>query len=320
MSGRRLLDAALVFSATRRVARNHFQIRSEQIDLWRKTSAIAKVFRRNDLYNAPASYSSDIAAQQYKLYVTQTQKHVEETVPTEESVDGRGDRVIQRTGLQQDHHYKRSEENTISDPVPKEALGTQQVTSDRFPTPDGSIPPVDAPLETGAPQNATPDVYSDRAAAPRPVSLVEDEQSASWSPVSSKESTIPDPLVKASTQIPEQDVVPEQEETPEGINTDVFHSPRVARLLGGSRKQSGGDLAIKGAKDAPVEQSPLGEGKDQDTFNIRQGGSSTIKDEIAEQKPENTKAHITDHDTRDLANSIAADAGLISDVSVVGRH
>jgi len=318
MSGRRLLDAALVFNATRTVARKHFQIRSEQLDLWRKTSALAKVFR-SDRVDIRAARDHQTAVQQSTFYATNIPKADEETIPSRESVGEQGENVANKTGLQQDHHYERSGKNTIADPLHEEALGIRQEKPARYPTPDGSIPPVGAPVDTGAPQGIKEDVTAERAAAPRPTPLEEAKSSPveALKPQSSQDSTIPEPIVKMSAKIPEHDVVPEQEEVPEGINTDVFHSPRIARMLAGKSKaqKSGQDLALKGVKETPVENSQLTEGKDQDTFNVRQSGPSGASDKAVEADAANTKAQAADADTRELANSIASDANLENQVS-----
>ncbi|KAF7910305.1 uncharacterized protein EAE98_012122 [Botrytis deweyae] len=76
--------------------------------------------------------------------------------------------------------------------------------------------------------------------------------------------------VDRTKQIPSVESIPEQEQLPEGINTDLFYSPRVARLLGGKIQGSGkGTLGLKGVKDTPVDQTQLARNKDQDTFNVR---------------------------------------------------
>ncbi|KAF7926000.1 uncharacterized protein EAE97_010300 [Botrytis byssoidea] len=75
--------------------------------------------------------------------------------------------------------------------------------------------------------------------------------------------------VDRTKQIPSVESVPEQEQLPEGINTDLFYSPRVARLLGGKTQGSGkGTLGLKGVKNTPVDQTQLARNKDQDTFNV----------------------------------------------------
>jgi aarF domain-containing kinase len=81
--------------------------------------------------------------------------------------------------------------------------------------------------------------------------------------------------LKNLEQIPAVEAEPEQEQVPEGVNTDLFYSPRVARLLGGNIQ--GGkkpQLELKGVREAPIEKSPLAEGKDQDTFNIRRSSQN----------------------------------------------
>lgn len=42
MAGRRLLDAAILFNATRSIARQHLHLRQQQLRVWNKTSAVAK--------------------------------------------------------------------------------------------------------------------------------------------------------------------------------------------------------------------------------------------------------------------------------------
>ncbi|TGO08807.1 hypothetical protein BTUL_0191g00170 [Botrytis tulipae] len=75
--------------------------------------------------------------------------------------------------------------------------------------------------------------------------------------------------VDRTKQTPSVESVPEQEQLPEGINTDLFYSPRVARLLGGRTQGSGkGTLGLKGVKDTPVDQTQLARNRDQDTFNV----------------------------------------------------
>jgi aarF domain-containing kinase len=77
---------------------------------------------------------------------------------------------------------------------------------------------------------------------------------------------------QVSEQIPSVQAVPKQEQIPEGIDTAVFSSSRIARMLGGETHRTGrGDLKLKlkGVKDTPVEKTGLADGKDQDTFNVR---------------------------------------------------
>lgn len=106
--------------------------------------------------------------------------------------------------------------------------------------------------------------------------------------------------------IPSQEAVPEQEEVPEGINTDVFHSPRVASLLGGSAREDrrkAYEMKMKAARRAPVDRSPLAQGRDQDTFSVRESSSTPVAEPVVE-----TKSEENIDDLRNLAESIAHDA------------
>lgn len=74
-----------------------------------------------------------------------------------------------------------------------------------------------------------------------------------------------------SQAIPAVQAVPEQDEMPEGVDTALFYSPRVAKLLGGkTHGKEKPELKMEGAKDTPIDHTKLAAGKDQDTFNVRQ--------------------------------------------------
>lgn len=312
MSGRRILDAALLFSATRVVTRKHFQIRSEQLQLWGKTSAIAKALKGGASKVAPRR-NSGIATQVPGLYTINAQSQCEQDIPRQESVKARETLSPEDKGLQQDHHYERSLSNSTGDPVHEDSLEVQQEEAARYPTPDGSIPPAIAPVETGAPREIDSDVFVERPAAPRanPVEAEESSEAAHIEPETSKDSTIPEPLLKASGQIPEHDIIPEQEGGPEGINTDVFHSPRVAQMLSGKSKDSkaGVGLTVKGTG-LHADNSKLAQGKDLDTFNDRQKDSAAqVLDHPVKVDDEKTKMSSSKSDISeswDLAQDIAA--------------
>jgi len=71
-------------------------------------------------------------------------------------------------------------------------------------------------------------------------------------------------------EIPSEVAVPEQDQVPEGVNTDVFRTARVARMLGGNPYAPKRHLDLKATTKTPLDHTKLSEGKDQDTFNIRQ--------------------------------------------------
>ena len=165
MAGKRLLDAAALVGAARSIAVQHAQIRAQQFDLLAKTSSMTKAFA-----NRPTiGHSSNFATSQ--------------KFAAHPDVEG----------IQQDHHYTRSTENSTQNPVPEEDLDIKQRKADRFPLQDGSIPPSDAPI--------VPDDLNDEAQPNRPdfgeaVSPLADDGTyggPAIQPTSSGRSSIPDP-------------------------------------------------------------------------------------------------------------------------------
>ena len=70
--------------------------------------------------------------------------------------------------------------------------------------------------------------------------------------------------------IPSVQAMPEQDQIVEGVDTALFHSPRIAKLLGGKpQRVNVGDLKLRGAMNTPIEKTNLAIGKDQDTVNVR---------------------------------------------------
>lgn len=239
MAGKRLLDAARLFSATRNIAGQHFKIRSEQLETWNKTSTVAKAVKNQTDRVTLTLQAASALAQRFNeerpSYTAQsTATRDEEPVPRQGTVAQKMGDVTVRQGLQQDHHYRREEENTMSETAKHEDLGVQQEKSATYPTADGTIPSRDAPVDSAL-----------------PASQLEPE----------------------SDSIPKQEAVPKQgEDFPGGINTDIFHSPRVAELLGQKKKDGRAkqDMRMQGARNTPIDRTGLHKGKYQDTFNVRE--------------------------------------------------
>jgi aarF domain-containing kinase len=330
MAGRRLVDAAKLFNASRSVAQKHIALRSNQLDAFSKTSTLAKAVKnQTDRITLTAAAAIELSkrfsdeapsyARAAAEQATGAPRHHED-IPRKETVsrDAGGTRV--KDGLEQDHHYDRSEENSTANPPPEAELEIEQKEAPRRPLPDGTIPSSGVTLEQ---EEKGQDTFSERPVSEAPKEPLAEEkhdqirqEDEGIKPVESDESTIPLPgkprgdstaatesipshandLQEAHTsprikdlqkghdrdvfyarsvesqpttqshprmQIPthtgtkqvgdehvndkqmNQDVfysVPgpsekqgaaaEQEQPPEGVNTDVFHSKRVAQLLG----------------------------------------------------------------------------------------
>jgi aarF domain-containing kinase len=108
--------------------------------------------------------------------------------------------------------------------------------------------------------------------------------------------------------IPAEQAVLEQERVPEGTNTDLFYSPRVAKMLGGrTQVSSKGDLRMKTAeKKHPSHTSEI--------FGVKpEAESSTPTDSLS------TEEAATDTENQDdgkLAKNIAGDVSTPSNVSI----
>jgi len=379
MAGKRLLDAASLFNASRAVASKHLALRSQQLDVYKRTSSLAKAVKnqtdRVTLTIRAAAALAERFEGQSVSYSTQassstpTRANNQSTpVPSNESVEGTGNGAKRKEGLEQDHFYEKSEGNTTAEPVPNGELGVRQEKADRYPLPDGTIPP--AGSDTGVSKRDNDVRNKKQQLAPAKELLKEEKQGseADLQPRTSGRTSIPEPAYTRSTlsadeakklqrqaefQIPSrsaepssesssgdvaelgigqdkdvfykpsttatpvlsalprvkvpkvtgdtqgsdehvqdaginQDVfysasrsqeqavpnaqaIPEQDQPSTETVSDLFHSPKVARMLEGkgANGESSKGLKMQAAKDMPIEQSNLRQGKDQDTFNVR---------------------------------------------------
>lgn len=106
--------------------------------------------------------------------------------------------------------------------------------------------------------------------------------------------------------VPEVQALPEQEQPSDDMYSDIFHSPRVAKLLKGERKQgnAASDLKPRAIHDTPVEQAKLSQEKDQDSFNIRPTG---------QEPPRAEDHHNLTKDTSQSKNADAKDAHKLAE-------
>jgi aarF domain-containing kinase len=345
MAGKRLLDVAALFNASRGVAQKHVALRSQQLEVWSQTSSVAKAVKsQTDRVTETAKAASFLASRLNESAPSWTaeasQSAEEKPIPSRESTEAAGTRSAPKEGLEQDHIYERSTSNTSSDPVSTEDLEVRQKKADRYPLPNGTIPPSNSSLN--APKRDHDFILQRRPSPPKYPLKDGHRDESMLHPASSGTSTIPDPssmkvlssdrakklqrqfeqqipsqpadaeegrsdnsLAKGhdedifytaskhtspvlsslprvkipkqteNTQsndehvqygginsdsysaasagknsIPAEQAVPEQEQVPEGINTDLFHSPRVAKMLGGrTQVSSKGDLRMKAAEE-----------------------------------------------------------------------
>jgi aarF domain-containing kinase len=394
MAGRRLVDAAKLFNASKSIATKHIALRSSQLGSFNKTSTLAKAVKnqtdRITLTAAAAIELSKRFSDEAPAYAraaaeqaTGTPKH-HENIPRRESVERDVGVSGSKEGLEQDHHYDRSEQNTAVTPPPKEELEIEQKEAPRRPLPDGTIPSSGVTLEQ---EEKGRDTFSERPVAEPPKDpLAEEKQDQTRqedegiNPVESDESTIPlpgqprgqssaasetipshandlqqppipstikelqkghdrdvfysrsvesqpSPSSRPRMQIPNhaatkqtsdehvddkhlnQDVFysvsesGQQAELPEGINTDIFHSPKVAKMLGSdafSRKER---AKRQGPSINPFIPPQYQAGHGHESKSSQQTQQS--KPEQATQSPQ---SQTTETEMHNLASQLAQDA------------
>ena len=87
----------------------------------------------------------------------------------------------------------------------------------------------------------------------------------------------------------------------EGINTDVFHSPRVAKMLDSDNVRGQREIELDPTQNPPVKPGRVADGKDEDSSN------AISSESVSPQAP-------VDQDVRDLAAGISSDAESVREV------
>ncbi|KAL1637282.1 hypothetical protein SLS58_009373 [Diplodia intermedia] len=199
MAGRRLLDAAKLFNATRAVAKQHVALRSHQLDVYTQTSSLARAVKTQTDRVTVTARAAIALSQRFNepppsyTRSESTTAEPDEHVPRRSTVKGDDAPIQPKSGLAQDHHYDRSEHNAVHQPPPKDELDVTQKTADRRPLADGTIPVSDADLRASSEKF---DFFSSRPTpelAKAPLAQEKAAGTESIRPVSSSESTIPTP-------------------------------------------------------------------------------------------------------------------------------
>ncbi|KAF2092619.1 ubiquinone biosynthesis protein-like protein coq-8 [Rhizodiscina lignyota] len=377
MAGRRLLDAAKLFSAGRAIAKQHIALRQSQFDVYTKTSTLAKAAKSQTDRVTLTAQAAIALAKRFnepappKAYDSPTERWRggDDTIPRAETVapgESGSQENAAAEGLNQDHHYKRDVNNAAVEPVPQQELEVTQKKAAKDALPDGTIPPSKQDLSASAPSE---EVLKSRDTSAHDLSPEEarrlQRQAEDQIPrifaadhvgketIENKElnretlserikdtttaySSLPRQKIPKNTgdtqagdehvdtgrinqdvyytaqgrqeqePIPSRETIPQQDEMLEGINTDVFHSPRIASMLTGNQKKGYG-LDLRAASRTPVDHSKIAEGHDQDTFNVRLSEQDTAKPP-REQVAQQSHLEPSEKEMRDLAADIAKDA------------
>jgi len=325
MAGRRLIDAAKLFNASRSIANKHISLRSQQFDVWNRTSALAKAVKSQTervTLTAEAAialskrFGDDLpsyaqrAADQYagtrqdNTYRRETYSGAPKThnsIPRKETVEGERPYEDTKEGLEQDHHYDRSGRNTQVDPVPKDEMHVRQEESERRPLPDGTIPTVGVDDFKG---RDTTSNKLEPEMSKQPLATEHRDNGAKevedMKPVASSASTIPTP------KKPTGDV--EAGQVPEGINTDVFRTKRVAKMLGANPYARKEDVNPKATSAALYDRSNTAAGHDRETVHSRIAEQTTP---VTSDAPVQSSPSSTEKEMHDIASQIAKNTETI---------
>ena len=118
--------------------------------------------------------------------------------------------------------------------------------------------------------------------------------------------------------VPEVQAAPEHEQPSDDMYSEIFHSPRVAKLLKGERKQDSATngLKLRAVRDTPVEHAKLSQEMDQESFNIRptvQDPSRSVDHHNVTGEPRPSKKDDAE-DAHKLAEAMAQDVVNASSV------
>lgn len=385
MSGKRLLDGVALLKASTAVASKHIALQRHQMNVYERTSSIARLFKSE--IDRVTSIVKSIPGNGTKMGVSQT--GVDENIASFEK----------KSGFGKDHCYKKLETYANDQPLPISELDVERETGKSQFLQDGASSPIESTKNGSGIDNRT---SSDllRSGLRRGTLISNDEeiekvlqpvspvryaipvpgiQSALLSPdgggrdlqkhdekdipstfaeaqtvpsevlqdvfytptrktsqVSSSLPPVKLPMVPEHTQelngqvsskvsnqdalysavmkqtnrtpIPEGRAVPEQQQPSDEIFPEIFHSPRVAKMLRGKPKRA---LAVENSK-LQVDQGPLlkyrqlAQGRNQENVNI---GSidQNLPRNIDDSEPVYLLGTLREADTDEVRNNLAED-------------
>jgi aarF domain-containing kinase len=205
MAGKRLVDLAALFKAGRGVAQKHIALREHQLDVFTRTSTLAKAIKnQTDRITETAKAASFLASKlnddrpawtQEATDTSQPQALRNEPIPSTKSTetDIPKAKTNLREGIEQDHFYEKSPSNSAREPTPKETLDIYQESAQRHPLPDGTIPPIDSNINK---PNHSQGGVGVNSPEPSKSHLGQDSQASGqldFQPISRRSSTIPTP-------------------------------------------------------------------------------------------------------------------------------
>lgn len=226
MSGKRLLDAAAIFNASRAIARKHVTLRQHQWDTYSRTSTLAKAVKsqtdRVTLTLKAASVLAERLNESGAAYSTKTNPS--------------GTAGI-KEGIEQDHFYTATVGNAEQKPSVQEETHVRQDSAEAPPFPDGSTPfrsspdavPAQDTESYSAPPKSTPPA--------RPLTDEKPEGATGLAPKESGRSSIPIPESSSSQSSSHQARV-QQRQSEQQIPSQAAEPPAASTSSIGENKSS----------------------------------------------------------------------------------
>lgn len=275
MTGKRLLDLAALFNASRGVAQKHIALRSRQLDVYNRTSTVARAVRsQTDRVTETAKAASFLASRLNEsgpAWASESRDNEDTERPSDTIPSTQPDVQVDNDEPLPTSSNTPDIKTTIDSPLSSNAAKTLQRQFEfQIPsqTADGvSEQPAD-PLGEGhdvdmfyrKSGHTSPSLSSlPRVKIPKHVSSSQggsiDNTARGINSDSFYFNKEPDQKSQPIDAEPEQDM-------PEGINTNLFHSRRVAGILGG--KVQGGvgvvDLGLKHSRQAVDKEQSISNG------------------------------------------------------------
>lgn len=251
MAGKRLLDVAALFNASRGVAQKHVALRSRQLDVYTRTSTLARaVQNQTDRVTETIKAASFLASRLNEDAPRWTSDDNGkagngDSIPSKKST-ARPPRTSQQNGIDQDHFYEPPADNSAVDEPPEEELGIRQVKADRYPLHEGTIPPSQSNLEF---HDLDQDVVSD-VPIDEPSKQPLDADSIQLVP--SRAPTVPEPAQKPTSFEHTRFIRRRSEAEIPSKTADAFDSSVPSPLAGGHDEDSFYPLSTQ---DSPVLSS-----------------------------------------------------------------
>lgn len=277
MSGKRLLDAAALYRATKSVASKHVALRTHQLEAYGKTSSLAKALKnQTDRITLPLSAASALARRAQESGNPYSTQASSTPIPSPESVQSPSTAPAKKEGLQQDHFYERSEQNSTSQPLPDRDIGIKQEKAQRYPLPDGSIPPAESKIAASPRDDESYSQRPQTEPVKDPIVKETDQTEGKIQPTTSAQSSIPKPANDPATPPPEEARRLQRQAERQIPSQTAEPPPTVAS-------------DIKAASNGLSEAAELGVDQEQDLFYTASGKAGQVLSALPRVKlPKNT--------------------------------